>query len=60
MSTNTIHITAFPYATQHGTLKVPGNITQAEVDEYIADHWDEIEFDEPELDYECIQVEWEG
>ena len=42
-------ITAFPYATQYGKLEIPDDVD--EVKEYIKDHWDDIQFDEPELDY---------
>lgn len=42
-------ITAFPYATQYGRLEIPDDVE--EVKEYIKDHWNEIQFEEPELDY---------
>ena len=42
-------ITAFPYATQYGRLEIPDDVE--DVNEYIRLHWDEIKFDEPELDY---------
>ena len=48
----TATITAYPYATQTGFLEIPDDIeSQEEADEYIRDHWDEIEFHEPDLDY---------
>lgn len=42
-------VIAYPYATQSGTITVPDNTN--DVNEYIKDHWDDIEFDEPDLDY---------
>ena len=42
-------ITAFPYATQYGRLEIPEDVE--DVKEYIEDHWNEIQFEEPELDY---------
>lgn len=42
-------ITAFPYATQYGRLEIPDGVEDAK--SYIEDHWDEIQFGEPELDY---------
>lgn len=44
-------ITAFPYATQYGTIEVPDNIPEEEIDSYIETYWEKIEFEEPELDY---------
>lgn len=42
-------ITAFPYATQYGRLEIPDDVEEPR--EYILQHWNEIQFDEPELDY---------
>lgn len=46
-----VFITAYPYAVQHGTIEVPDNITEDEMKDYIRDHFDDIPFDEPDLDY---------
>lgn len=46
-----IMITAYPYATQSGTLKVPEGLNEEQKREYISDHWNEISFSEPDLDY---------
>lgn len=43
------HITAYPYATQSGEINIPDDIT--DVKAYVEEHWNEIEFDEPDLDY---------
>lgn len=42
-------ITFYPYATQTATLDIPEDVD--DVNEYIREHWSEIEFDEVELDY---------
>ena len=48
----TATITAYPYATQTGLLNIPDDITDPdERKEYIENHWNEIEFGEPALDY---------
>lgn len=45
------HITTFPYAIQYGVLEMPDNIEEDKREEYIVEHWDDIEFGEPDLDY---------
>ena len=47
----TLNITALPYAVQYGTIKVPDNLDESCYTEYINDHWDDIEFEPPDLDY---------
>lgn len=44
-------ITAYPYAIQRGTIEVPDNVPTDEVDAYIEEYWNQIDFDAPELDY---------
>lgn len=44
-------ITAFPYAIQYGTIEVPDDVPEEEIDNYIETYWEKIEFEEPELDY---------
>ncbi len=45
-------VTAYPYAVQYGSLIVPDELSdQAEIEEYVREHFDEIEFGEPDLDY---------
>ena len=46
-----ITITAYPYATVCGHLDVPDNIDEDVAYEYVQNHWREIEFEEPELDF---------
>ena len=45
------HITAYPYATQTGIISVPAGVGDDDINDYIIEHWNEIKFDEPELDY---------
>ena len=42
-------VTAYPYAVTYGSINVPDDIE--DVREYISEHWDEIEFGQPVLDY---------
>ena len=44
-------ITAYPYATQTGSLNVPENLDEKTTRQYISDHWDDIQFNDVELDY---------
>ena len=44
-------ITAYPYAIQYGNLKVPKDLNEEEKRQYINEHWNEISFGEPDLDY---------
>lgn len=43
-----VHITAYPYAAQTGIIEVPDGV---DAEKYIKEHWNEVTFDEPELDY---------
>lgn len=44
-------ITAYPYAIQHGVVNVPDNVPEEDIDDYLTEHWGDIKFDEPDLDY---------
>lgn len=44
-------ITAYPYAKQTGIISVPANLGDDNIDEYIIEHWADIDFNKPELDY---------
>lgn len=44
-------ITSRPYATQTGTLEIPDDVSGDAIYEYAEDHWYEIDFGEPNLDY---------
>jgi len=50
-------ITAYPYAIQNGTLEIPDDIERDFREEYITEHWSEIKFGEPELDYADTDME---
>ena len=50
-----VEVTAYPYAVVFGTIDVPDG---EDVEEYINDHFDEIEFGEPELDYCGVDIEF--
>lgn len=50
-TTKTINVTAYPYAIQHGTIEVPNGIDESEIEEYVMEHFDEIKFNNAELDY---------
>lgn len=50
--TREIRVKAYPYASTEGTIQVPSNLTnQKEIEEYVTLHFDNIVFDEPQLDY---------
>lgn len=49
--TKTINVTAYPYAVQYGTIEVPKELNEDDVKDYLYEHWNEIKFGEPELDY---------
>ncbi len=55
-----VSITASPYATQYGELSVPKNLTGDGLREYVRNHWSEIPFGEPELDYVGTDFEIDG
>lgn len=48
----TINVTSFPFATQWGSVEVPEYLKDPmEIRDYIVEHWDDIKFGEPDLDY---------
>ena len=53
----TLSITASPYATQYGTIKVPDNLPESEYKSYVNEHFGEIKFGEPDLDYAGTDLE---
>ena len=47
-----VHITAYPYATVEGDIYVPKDInTKEKLDAYIIEHFNDIRFGTPDLDY---------
>lgn len=48
----TITVIAHPYADQTGYIDIPDDITSEEDRiQYIEDHWNDIKFNAPDLDY---------
>ena len=45
-------ITAYPYATMYGRIEVPDEVVEnGTTKEWLSNHFNEINFDEPELDF---------
>lgn len=56
----TAYITAYPYATQNGKLKIPDEIkTLSQTEKYIQEHWNDIDFNEVDLDYAGTEFDFE-
>jgi len=55
----TLFITAYPFAIQTGYLEVPDEMSSGQYDEYVREHWGEIEFLSPDLDYANAEVDVE-
>ena len=56
----TLTITAFPYATQYGTLEIPDDLPENRFRDYVNEHFGEIKFGAPDLDYAGTELEIEG
>lgn len=57
--TKTVEVTAYPYATQFGSIQVPEELEDGdELHDYIEEHWNDIKFSEPELEYCGIDFEF--
>lgn len=55
-----ILVTAYPYATQYGKIPIPDSVNGEEnIKAYVSDHWREIRFGEPDLDYSGTDFEVE-
>ena len=54
-------VTAHPYADQYGTIMVPEEIADdaEKTWQYVEDHFDDIEFGKPDLDYAGTEFEVE-
>ena len=56
----TVYIRAYPYAIQEGYIDIPDNIKGNEnIQKYLTDHFNEIKFGEPNLDYAGTDFDWE-
>ena len=53
-----VNVTAYPYAVQYGTIEVPEELTLDELEDYVSEHFDEVDFDAPELDYQGTDLEF--
>ena len=49
--TRTLNVTAYPYAVMYGTIEVPANVPDNELDAYVCEHFNEVKFGEPQLDF---------
>lgn len=47
----TVKVVAYPYARQSGKIQIPEGLSEKDKAEYVKEHWNEIEFSAPELDY---------
>ena len=45
-----VNITAHPYATVYGTIEVPDGVE--DIKAYIDEHFDDIDFGNPDIDYQ--------
>ena len=52
-----LSVTAYLYATQYGTIEIPDEIPKNELEDYVANHWEDIDFYPPELDYSNADFE---
>ena len=50
-----VDVVAYPYATVWGRINVPDDVE--EIYDYVREHWDEIDFEEPDLDFCGIDYE---
>lgn len=56
--TRKYYITCYPYAVQYGSIRIPKDVPEEDIQEWIVDHWNEIKFDKPaEIDYEACDFE---
>lgn len=56
----TLCINASPYANVSGTISVPENLPQEQWQNYVSEHFNDIKFGEPELDYRGVDLEIES
>ena len=49
--TRTLNVIAYPYAVMYGTIEVPMEVTDDELDGYVTEHFDDVKFGEPQLDF---------
>ena len=49
--TRTLNVTAYPYAVMYGTIEIPADVPDNELDAYVSEHFDYVKFCEPQLDF---------
>ena len=54
-----VRVIAYPYAVQYGEIEVPNDVKGEDLQEYISEHFDEVAFGEPELDYQGTEFDFE-
>lgn len=57
--TKTLGVTATPYTTQYGTIDVPADLPEERYEAYVREHFGEIKFNEPSLDYAGTDIDIE-
>ena len=55
----TYAVTVYPYASQEGTIRVPDDIPEEKVGQYIHDHFNDIALGEVSLDYKGTDIEFD-
>ena len=46
-----VGVQAYPYASQHGVIRVPENLNDEQIKDFVRDNWDLVHFEPAELDY---------
>ena len=54
-----VSVEAYPYACVHGEIDVPDDMEEYKIKQYVFEHWENIEFGEPDLDYAGTDFEIE-
>ena len=54
-----IEITASPSVKVNGELNIPDEIAEENITDYIEKYWEDIEFEEPEINLENADYEWD-
>lgn len=58
--TKTVTVSATPYVLHRGMLEVPRELVGKDLKEYVYKHFDEIDFEEVDVDYDDICIEEDG
>ncbi len=49
--TRTLNVTAYPCAVVSGTIEIPADVPDDKLDAYVSEHFDDVDFGEPQLDF---------